>query len=119
MKLSGPKLLLHCEGLAVLVGACLAYRGLGGSWGKFAALFLAPDLLILGYILGKKSGAMIYNVGHTYTAPFILWVLVYYAHRPSLDALCLIWTAHIGFDRLLGYGLKYGTDFNDTHLSRV
>lgn len=119
MKLSGPKLLLHCEGFAALVGACVAYHELGESWGHFAALFLFPDLLILGYIFGKKFGACIYNVGHTYTAPFLLWVVVYSAHRPSLLGLCLIWTAHIGFDRLLGYGLKYHTAFKDTHLSRV
>jgi len=31
---------------------------------------------------------------------------------PSL----LIWTAHIGLDQLLGYGLKYPTAFGDTHL---
>jgi hypothetical protein len=30
--------------------------------------------------------------------------------------LALIWFAHIGFDRLLGFGLKYPTRFKDTHL---
>jgi hypothetical protein len=33
--------------------------------------------------------------------------------------VALIWLAHIGADRLLGYGLKYPTTFKDTHLSRV
>jgi hypothetical protein len=33
--------------------------------------------------------------------------------------LCVIWVAHIGFDRLLGYGLKYPTAFKDTHLGKV
>ncbi|MDU3890869.1 MAG: DUF4260 family protein [Serratia liquefaciens] len=28
----------------------------------------------------------------------------------------LIWGAHIGFDRALGYGLKYASGFADTHL---
>ena len=39
----------------------------------------------------------------------------------STHDLCLIaciWAAHVGFDRLLGYGLKYGTSFGDTHLGR-
>ena len=27
--------------------------------------------------------------------------------------------AHIGVDRLLGYGLEYPTAFGDTHLQRV
>jgi hypothetical protein len=33
--------------------------------------------------------------------------------------LALIWLAHIGADRALGYGLKYPTRFQDTHLQRV
>lgn len=33
--------------------------------------------------------------------------------------LALIHLAHIGFDRALGYGLKYGTAFGDTHLCRI
>jgi hypothetical protein len=33
--------------------------------------------------------------------------------------LALIWSAHIGIDRLLGYGLKYPTAFKETHLGRV
>ena len=119
MKLSMPKRLLHIEGLTVLLVACIAYREIGDSWGKFAALFLTPDLLMLGYLFGKKAGAQVYNAGHTYTAPFLLWIIVYFAHQPLLFPLCLIWVAHIGFDRFLGYGLKYNTEFKDTHLSRV
>jgi hypothetical protein len=37
-------------------------------------------------------------------------------HRTTL-LLSLIWTAHIGFDRLLGFGLKYSNRFKDTHLN--
>ena len=33
--------------------------------------------------------------------------------------IALIWGAHIGIDRLFGYGLKYPTGFKDTHLGRV
>ncbi len=29
----------------------------------------------------------------------------------------LIWIAHIGFDRMIGYGLKYITAFGHTRLS--
>jgi hypothetical protein len=34
-------------------------------------------------------------------------------------AIPLIWVAHIGFDRLLGYGLKYPTGFGNTHLGKL
>jgi hypothetical protein len=33
--------------------------------------------------------------------------------------LALVWLVHVGADRALGYGLKYPTRFEDTHLQRV
>jgi hypothetical protein len=38
-------------------------------------------------------------------------------NRPAIVSLSLIWIAHIGLDRMLGFGLKYPTRFNDTHLN--
>ena len=74
---------------------------------------------MLGYVANKKVGAAIYNLAHTYTAPFLL-LLVFWLGGRTCDAwLALIWFAHIGFDRLIGYGLKYETAFKDTHLQRV
>ena len=119
MKFSGPKILLHVEGLAVTIAACILYRELGASWTTFAIFFLVPDLSMLGYLFGKRTGARIYNSAHTYVAPFLLWSIVYFASRPSLVPLCLIWIVHIAVDRFLGYGLKYNTDFKHTHLQRM
>ena len=31
----------------------------------------------------------------------------------------LVWLAHIGMDRLLGYGLKYDDHFQHTHLGLI
>jgi hypothetical protein len=114
-----PKVLLHLEGLAVLAAACAAYGAHGNSWWKFAALFLAPDLTMLGYLLGKRVGAATYDLGHTYVVVGTFWLVGHFCHWPHTVPLSLIWLAHIGFDRLLGYGLKYSTDFKDTHLSRA
>jgi hypothetical protein len=30
-----------------------------------------------------------------------------------------VWVAHVGMDRLMGYGLKYEEGFRSTHLDRV
>jgi hypothetical protein len=119
MKITQPRILLRLEGLAVLAIAGATYGGAGFHWGIFFLLFLAPDLLMAGYALGPVAGARVYNAGHTYFAPFLLWVFGSLAHQPALLPFILIWTAHIGFDRLLGYGLKYETGFKDTHLGRV
>ncbi len=119
MKISGPKLLLHLEGLAALLVACVLYHRFGGRWLWFGVFFLAPDLLMLGYAAGIAVGARIYNLGHTYAVPAALALAGYLLGMPELVLAALIWIAHIGADRLLGYGLKYPTAFKDTHLSRV
>src|SRR5687768_983896 len=117
MKFSRPRVLLHLESLVVLIVACTFYRELDASWVKFAVLFLAPDLSMFGYLWGKKAGAGFYNSVHTYIGPFLLWLVGYFGNQPALLPLCVIWIAHIGLDRLLGYGFKYESDFKDTHLN--
>jgi Domain of unknown function (DUF4260) len=117
--LTSPKWLLRLEGLLVLAVAIIAYRELGDSWLKFCVLFLVPDIFMAGYFFGTRAGTAVYNVGHTYAAPFLLWLVDYFVHVPSILFICTIWVAHIGFDRLLGYGLKYPTAFKDTHLGKV
>jgi Domain of unknown function (DUF4260) len=82
-------------------------------------LFLAPDLSMAGYLVGKKSGAMFYNSAHTYTVPLLAFLVLWLSGQTSFLGLILIWLAHIGFDRIVGYGLKYETAFKDTHLQRV
>ncbi len=119
MPSSLPKILLHLEGLAALAFCVAVYHHLGASWILFAVLFLAPDLFMLGYLAGPVTGARIYNVAHTYVIPLAVAALGHLLRQPLLAAIGVIWAAHVGFDRFLGYGLKYGTAFQDTHLSRV
>ena len=114
-----PKALLHIEGGLVLLGACLLFHRLGASWVEFGLLFLAPDIFMLGYIGGKKSGALCYNTAHTYLTPALVAGVSFLLGAAWIMPIALIWTAHIGFDRLLGYGLKYPTGFKETHLQRV
>ncbi|MBV9079371.1 MAG: DUF4260 domain-containing protein [Methylobacteriaceae bacterium] len=112
----GVSTLLRLEGAVALMTAVVAYRATGASWWTFGLLFLLPDLSMLGYLANKKLGAALYNAGHTYLAPAALGALGWSQHMPVLLGPALIWAAHIGFDRLMGYGLKYGTAFGATHL---
>jgi hypothetical protein len=107
---------LRMEGGAALAASVIGYQALGGSWWLFAALFLVPDVSMLGYLLNRRVGAVFYNLGHSYLSPAALALAGYLADAPSLYPIALIWTAHIGFDRLLGYGLKYSAGFGVTHL---
>jgi hypothetical protein len=119
MPLSTPALLLKLEGLAILIGSLAVYVHQEWSGLIFAALFLTPDLSMLGYLLNPRIGARTYNAAHVYALPLLLLVGAFLADQPTGMQIALIWLAHIGADRLLGFGLKYETDFKDTHLQRV
>ena len=117
--MSGPNLLLRLEGLAALVGSVLVFTKLSGHWGVFALLFFAPDLFMLGYLTNPRIGCILYNAVHSYVAVALLaMTCLLFGHLAWLPSLCIL-TAHIGFDRALGYGLKYATRFEDTHLQHV
>jgi hypothetical protein len=88
-------------------------------WWLFAVLFLTPDLSFLGYLAGPRVGAIAYNSAHTLLGPIALALAGFLLPSFDLIALSLIWTAHIGFDRMLGYGLKYTAGFGFTHLGRI
>jgi hypothetical protein len=111
-----PRFLLRLEGLCVLLAAVTAYALLDHSWWLFAGALLAPDLFMAGYLAGPRVGAFTYNAGHTYAAALGLGALGYALALPLAPALALIWAAHIGMDRALGYGLKWPSSFRDTHL---
>ncbi|MBB3180147.1 DUF4260 domain-containing protein [Variovorax sp. Sphag1AA] len=115
----GVRTTLRLEGLAVLFASVIGYSQLGAGWGAFAMLFLVPDLSFLGYLGGARTGAAIYNLAHSYVGPVALIALGLLADMPVALAVGLIWSAHIGFDRMLGYGLKYASGFAATHLGRI
>ena len=97
----------------------MAYQQTGAGWGAFALLFLLPDLSLIGYLRNARIGAQLYNAAHSYLGPAALIAVGVMAAQPAALALGLVWTAHIGFDRMLGYGLKYGSGFGATHLGRI
>jgi hypothetical protein len=117
--LARPAVLLRIEGGVLFAATILCYRESHASWPLFAALLLAPDLSLVGYVAGAKTGAAVYNFVHTLTGPLIFLGFGIAAAHFSLLPYAMIWIVHIGMDRMLGFGLKYPTHFSDTHLQRV
>jgi hypothetical protein len=114
-----PRHVPRGEGLALWAIATAGYAWSDLSWWLYAALFLVPDLGMAGYLAGPAVGAVVYNLFHTTIAPAILAGLGMATGTPLLLGLAAIWAAHIGFDRMLAYGLKHPTGFGDTHLGRI
>ncbi len=115
-----PLLILRAEGAALLVLATAGFSLTGAPWWLYGALFLVPDLSFAGYLAGPRAGAAAYNALHSTLGPALLaglgWIV---GAAPPLLAVAAVWAAHVGFDRLLGYGLKYPTAFAHTHLGRI
>lgn len=112
-----PRILLRLEGLAVLSVAVALYFALGGPLWLLAVLALAPDLSMVGYLAGPRIGSLSYNAAHTYVGPVLLCAAGFWGGFELAVLVALVWAAHIGVDRLVGYGLKYPTGFKHTHLS--
>jgi hypothetical protein len=114
-----PRLLLRLEGAAVLAISGGIYAVYGASWWWAALLFFVPDLFMAGYAINPRVGSILYNAAHTYVTPLVLGGVAFAWKASFLGSVALIWTAHIGFDRMLGYGLKFASSFSDTHLGET
>ena len=115
----GVRTVLRLEGLALFIGMTLLYYVWDGDWWVYAALFFIPDLSFAAYLSGPRFGAMIYNAAHSYLAPMAMMTSGFATASPLILSVAMIWLAHIGFDRALGYGLKYAAGFSSTHLGRI
>jgi hypothetical protein len=114
-----PEILLRIEGAFDLALSIIFFQAIDGNWLLFTLLLLAPDLAMFGYLRGALLGTVCYNLVHTLVGPFSIIAYAYVSNVLWLLPYALIWTAHIGLDRMLGFGLKYPTRFRDTHLGTM
>lgn len=113
------KTLLHIEGLIVFILCLYFYSYLEFNGILFFILLFSPDIFMLGYFINNRVGAILYNIVHTYSLSILMAMFGFLFSTPVILAIGLIWTAHIGMDRLFGFGLKYPTHFKDNHFNRI
>ena len=118
----GPGLvaiLLRAEYVAIGVSGVVLWFAQGGSLIWLVPALLAPDLSIAGYAAGPRIGAVVYNAVHNLVLALgLVGIGVLVASTPLVLAGAVL-IAHIGMDRTSGFGLKYVTSFQDTHLGRI
>lgn len=117
--LSKIRIFLILESVVIFIGALLIYLFLSGNWIIFLVLLFAPDIFAIGYLKNSRIGSIIYNIGHIYVWSIILIVIGILIDLNLLILFSLIWIAHISMDRAMGYGLKYPSDFKDTHMQKL
>jgi hypothetical protein len=108
------------EGAVIFICFTGLYLALQHNFLKFVLLFIAIDLSIIAYAFGPKIGAFIYNLAHIMAIPLLLIGFgLLNGQYLWLAAFALVWLAHIGFDRMLGLGLKFPDSFHHTTLGMI
>ena len=110
---------LRLEGLAALIAGAVMYGRLGGDWLWFVPTLLAVDISVAGYLRGPVAGAFGYNLFHNWATGLIVLGLGLAGSVPLVAMIGAVLVAHVGMDRAAGYGLKFTTSFQDTHLGRI
>ncbi|MBM7644502.1 hypothetical protein JOD45_000695 [Scopulibacillus daqui] len=111
--------IIHLEGFIILMGTIYLYSFNDFNWWVFFLFLLVPDISVLAYFINQRIGAVIYNLFHTYSISIFNLLIGALCHQELMLAVGLIWTAHIAMDRMLGFGLKYNTSFQDTHIQKL
>lgn len=111
-----PRTWLQAEGLAVAAAGLVAHATTGAPWWLVPALFLVPDVAVLGYLAGDRGGAWTYNLAHTAPLPVALLAAGLGWHVTALTVAGAVGLVHLGLDRALGYGVTYDHGFGHTHL---
>ena len=114
-----PRRWLRLEAVTLVAGALIAYSTTDQPWWLIPLILLVPDVVMVGYLGGTRLGAVTYNLAHSTPLPAAVIALEWFQHEPLVLAFGLVWLAHIGMDRALGYGLKYNDHFQHTHLGRL
>jgi len=111
--------ILRAESVAIGAVGVVLWFAQGGNLIWLVPAWLAPDLSIAGYIAGPRVGAVVYNLAHNLVVALAVLGLGFLIASPPLVLAGAILIAHIGLDRTSGFGLKYATSFQDTHLGRI
>jgi hypothetical protein len=111
--------LLKLEEFGLFLLSVLLFTRLDYAWWVYAALFLAPDLGMIGYFAGPAVGAATYNLTHHKGLAVAFYAVGVLAAVPALALTGIMIIGHSSLDRVLGYGLKQADSFQHTHLGWI
>lgn len=112
-------ILLKLEFVALFALSMFLFSLLPYAWWWYPALILLPDIGMLGYALGPRIGAWIYNLFHLLFVGIGFYLIGAYAGLPLIEFAGIIMIGHISLDRVFGFGLKHEDSFKHTHLGSL
>lgn len=110
---------LKIEELLMFALGIYLFSLLDYQWWWFLVLILTPDIGMIGYLFGNKTGAFMYNLFHHKAIAIAIYLLGVYLSVSVLQLIGIILFAHSAMDRMMGYGLKYDKGFKYTHLGEI
>ena len=113
------KAIIKLEELGLFLFGIYLFNQLDYAWWWFLVLIFAPDLSMIGYAFGNKSGAFLYNLVHHRGIAIIIYLAGIYFSDNVIQLTGIILFTHCSLDRMMGYGLKYETGFKFTHLEEI
>ena len=113
------KAILELESWFIAGASLLAYIYLKGNLGLLIVFFMLPDISMVGYLKNKTMGSIVYNAVHNYALVLALIIAGFILNIKPLIFAGLILSLHICVDRFFGFGLKYRTGFEDTHMQKI
>ena len=113
------KTTLKFEEFSMFLFGIYLFNQLDYAWWWFLVLILAPDLSMIGYAFGNKSGAFLYNLFHHKGIAILVYLAGIYFSNNIIQIAGIILFAHSSMDRMMGYGLKNETGFKFTHLGNI
>lgn len=110
---------IECGLAFAALAVAVIMLGTPWAWWVSLVIFFAPDLSFVGYAAGPRLGALTYNAVHIYGLGLMVALLGLVSASPGLIAAGGLLAAHVGFDRMLGYGLKEESGFKETHMGAL
>ncbi|MGB6153648.1 MAG: DUF4260 domain-containing protein [Pricia sp.] len=111
--------LLKIEEILMFTLGIYLFALLPFEWWWFLILLLTPDIGMVGYIFGNKTGAVLYNLFHHKGVAIAVYLLGSYLSLPLCQLAGIVLFSHSAMDRIFGYGLKYDKGFKFTHLGEI
>ena len=113
------KQLIKWEEAAMFLLSIVLISRLPYAWYWWLVWILAPDLSMVAYLGGNRVGAIGYNIVHHKGVAIMLYLVGLFMRHPALEYAGMILFGHSSMDRGMGYGLKYFSGFQNTHLGRI
>jgi Domain of unknown function (DUF4260) len=113
------KSIIKLEEAAMFALCIYVFSSLDAKWWWYVIMVLGPDISMLGYIAGNKTGAVCYNLFHHKGIAIAVLVAGLLIPHLLVQAIGIVLFGHSSMDRMFGYGLKTTEGFKYTHLGII